>query len=209
MSKKEIILDNLVFKSRKDYNYYLKLANLKENGLIKSFCEEPFISRRLDFECTTEIENENKEEEIKTKQTEAVRSKYNANKVTINEITFDSQLEADYYLYLLEKLKNNQIKGFRLQPSFELLPSFKKNGKTHRNITYKADFEIEHLDGKLEIVDTKGMITPDFSIKRKLFEYKYDLKLSIVKYVVSMGGWIEYDEWKKISTQRKKLRKKK
>lgn len=67
-------------------------------------------------------------------------NKYKNEKVTINGIGFDSKAEARRYqeLWLLEKV--GTIKGLVLQPSFVLQPSYKKNGKTIRAITYKADF---------------------------------------------------------------------
>lgn len=131
-------------------------------------------------------------------------SKYNARKTVRNGIEFDSKAEAEYYVYLQEKLNTGEILSVKLQPRFELMSAFEKDGKKYRAIEYVADFEIVHPNGKVEIVDVKGMMTPDFRIKRKLFENKFPYKLSLMKYVKKHGGWIEYDEWKRLKREEKK-----
>jgi Protein of unknown function (DUF1064) len=132
-------------------------------------------------------------------------SKYKSKKAEVDGYTFDSKAEARYYEQLKWLLDHKQIKGFRLQPRYTLLESFKKNGKTFRKIEYIADFEIHHLDGSIEIVDVKGFETPVFSIKRKLFEKLYpNYRLSIVTYSKKYGGWIELDELKKLRRKKKK-----
>lgn len=105
--------------------------------------------------------------------------KYRNKKTTIDGITFDSKLEGKRYMQLKQLQKAKFIKDLELQPEFELQPSFKKNGKTYRKITYKADFKYfdNELD-KLVVEDTKGFKTRDYMLKKKMFEYKYqDLEL--------------------------------
>ncbi|MCY6957940.1 DUF1064 domain-containing protein [Clostridium brassicae] len=139
-----------------------------------------------------------------------VKSKYGAEKITVDGITFDSKDEAKYYLYLKELKAKGKILNFELQPKYELQPSFKKNGKTYRAITYAPDFLIYHLDGTEELIDIKGMSTQQGEMRRKMFDYKYpDLKLTWVarslKY--SETGWIEYDKLNKIRRENKKCQK--
>lgn len=88
--------------------------------------------------------------------------------------TFDSRLEANRYAELLMLQRAGYIKDLECQPVFELLPSFKKNGKTHRAITYRADF-MYTVVGTNEIVveDVKGFKTDVYEMKKKLFEYIY------------------------------------
>lgn len=132
-------------------------------------------------------------------------SKYNNKKVVYAGITFDSKAERDYYLYLLELKERGIVTDIQLQPSFLLQPKFRKNGKLYREITYKADFEVTYADGHVEIVDVKGMVTKDFAIKQKLFEYKYpELRLLLVAYSKIDGGWIELSELKKARSSRKR-----
>jgi len=72
-------------------------------------------------------------------------------------------------------------------------------------ITYKADFKVTYADGHVEIIDVKGMMTKDFTIKQKLFEYKYpELRLLLVAYSKIDGGWIELSELKKARSSRKR-----
>jgi hypothetical protein len=131
-------------------------------------------------------------------------SKYNAKKTAIDGITFDSIAEAKYYTHLKEKRDSGAIKTFKLQPSFTLQEGFKKDGKSFKPITYKADFEVIYPGDEIEIIDVKGFETADFKIKRKLFEKKYPHSLTLMKYVKKYGGWITVDEWKRLKKEEKK-----
>ena len=111
--------------------------------------------------------------------------KYHNTKIQVDGITFDSKLEAERYGQLKILERAGIIRGLELQPSFELLPSFKKNGKTWRRTVYKADFRyILCEDDRMIIEDVKGstaVITDVFRLKQKLFEYKYpEYTISIV-----------------------------
>ena len=122
--------------------------------------------------------NKNKLVPIKPKK----KSKYGNVKTTVDGIEFDSIKEADYYCQLKILKMAGEIKDFGLQEKYELQPMFKKDGVTHRSITYAADFVIENNDGTTDVVDVKGFETQVFKIKRKLFEYKYpELQLKIIK----------------------------
>jgi hypothetical protein len=123
--------------------------------------------------------------------------KYNATKVTIDGIVFDSKLESKYYLYLKDAKMKGLLNDFELQKEYILQPAFKKNGKSFREIKYVADFLVYDLKGNVHIIDTKGLETAEFKIKRKLFEYVYpELSLQVIKYVKKYGGWISIDEYK-------------
>lgn len=110
------------------------------------------------------------------------KKKYNNRITLVDGINFDSKREAEYYKELLLLKKVGEIKEIELQPKFTLLKGFKKNGVTHRAITYKADFRVTYQDNTISIIDVKGVETEVFKIKRKLFEHLYpDLELKIVK----------------------------
>lgn len=138
------------------------------------------------------------------------KSKYGAKKIVIDGIEFDSKDEGKYYEYLKKLKAQGKILNFELQPKYELQPSFKKYGKTHRAITYAPDFLIYHLDDSEELIDVKGTETQQGNMRRKMFDYKYPgLKLTWVarslKY--SPTGWIDYDQLKKIRKENKKCQK--
>ena len=97
------------------------------------------------------------------------KSKYRANKVSIDGHTFDSQKEADCELKL--RLQSKEINGFCLQPTFILAPSLK----------YKADFIVFHKDNSTEVIDVKGFKTKEYIAKKKVFEDKFNLKITEIE----------------------------
>lgn len=109
------------------------------------------------------------------------QNKYNNNKTIVDGIKFDSQAEANYYCQLKILKRANKIKDFKLQPKYLLQESYKIDNKTIRAIHYIADFEIEHNDNNIEIVDVKGHKTEVYKLKKKLFEYKYKTKITEVR----------------------------
>ena len=140
------------------------------------------------------------------------RSKFNINisasakkKRTLNGITFSSDLEYKYYVYLLEQQEKGIVKSIITQPKFELQPKYTKDGKNIRAIFYIADFEVEYTNGEIIIYDTKGMPTPEFKIKEKIFNYIFpDKVLSVINYSKIDGGWVELSVINKGRKQRKK-----
>jgi hypothetical protein len=139
------------------------------------------------------------------------RSKYGANQIVVDGITFDSKDEAKYYEYLKMRKAKGEILNFELQPKYTLIPTFRKNGKTNRAITYSPDFLIYHLDGSQELVDVKGFSTQQGELRKKLFDYKFpDLKLTWIARNLKHGnehGWIEYEQLQKIRRENKKCQK--
>ena len=118
-------------------------------------------------------------------------------------------MERDYYVYLLGLQKQGIVREIALQPKFELLPNFTRNGKHYRAITYTSDFAVLYTDGRLECIDVKGISTQQGEMRRKLFLYRYDICLRWVtaskKY--SPTGWIDYDELQKLRREARKARK--
>ena len=104
-------------------------------------------------------------------------TKYNNKKTVIDGIVFDSKKEALRYqdLKVLERV--GLIKELILQPKFVLQESFVKDGKKIRAIHYIADFI--YIEGEKTVVeDVKGYRkVPVYLIKKKLFEYKYEIEI--------------------------------
>ena len=134
-------------------------------------------------------------------------SKYNAKKVTVDGINFDSKAESEYYLYLKKLRDAGEIIDFQLQPKYNLQPAFTNTeGKKVRAINYKADFIVHHNDFTREVIDIKGVETPEFKLKKKLFEHKYDCSLTLLckapKYLYPVE-WVKLEDLKEIRKQRK------
>ena len=135
-------------------------------------------------------------------------SKYNNRKTIVDGITFDSRDEALYYEALKDMKEKRLIKDYELQPKYLLQESFAKDGKRYRAMYYIADFRVINNDDSFCIVDIKGMLTTEFKIKMKLFNYIYrDIELRLISRSVKYGdeyGFIDYYELQKIRKQNKK-----
>ena len=116
-------------------------------------------------------------------------SKYNAKKVEIDGIKFDSKAEGEYYLHLKQQVSERQILGFERQKRMLLQEGFSVEGVKGkiRPIFYVVDFIITENDGTLTYVDVKGMETDVFKLKKKLFMKRYNTALMKVK--KTKGGW--------------------
>ena len=140
-------------------------------------------------------------------------SKAGIEKRTINDyitgetIIFDSELEKQYYEQIVIKgMKDGTISTYKLQQKYKLIPSFKYEGKTIREITYVSDFDIWYSDGRFQVVDTKGRATADAKIKAKLMKYIYPEINFVWMSYTKTDGWLEYDEMQKQRRIRKKAK---
>ena len=117
-------------------------------------------------------------------------SKYNAKKVEVDGIKFDSKVEAEYYLHLNEQVDKGEIQGFERQVKMTLQDSFYLEGVKGkiRAITYVIDFKITEKDGSITYIDVKGIETDVFKMKRKMFMNRYRTPLVTVK--KRKGGWV-------------------
>ena len=130
---------------------------------------------------------------------------------TCNGIVFDSKMEMRYYRDVLcPLLESGDVVSYELQKPYELQPKFIHDGKNVRAITYVADFEMIYKDGHEVVVDVKGMPDSVAKIKRKLFWYLYpDVDYKWVTYVKKFGGWIDYEECKKLRDAERRSKKEK
>jgi hypothetical protein len=126
------------------------------------------------------------------------KTKFNAVKVVYDGRKFDSKLECNIYKVLKERLVPY---GFHIgfQPSCILQDKFKFEGHIIRPITYKADFLIYKgspdtdigVFNKYAIIDAKGMETPEFKLKRKLFIKIYGYDIVILKSMKQANLWCD------------------
>lgn len=141
------------------------------------------------------------------------RTKFNVDKDvekrTCDGIVFDSKLEKNYYEEVLKPLvASGEVVSYELQKPYELQPKFEHNGASVRPVTYVADFFMVFKDGRELLVDTKGCPDSIALLKRKLFWYKYpDVDYQWITWVKKFGGWISYDECKRLRNEEKKLKK--
>ena len=85
---------------------------------------------------------------------------------------YDSRLEAKHGAEYQAMLERGEIRKLERQKVFTL----------HAGIKYIADFLITHLDGSLEAIDSKGVETDVFKLKKKLFLVDFPgVKLTIRK----------------------------
>ena len=110
-------------------------------------------------------------------------SKYNAKKVTYDNLQFDSKFETTYYAFLQELVKQGKITNLQRQKIYELLPrqTDSKGKFLYHPIEYKSDFEYDDINQTHHTVDTKGILTPDSRLKQKLFYYVFKRKIECVK----------------------------
>lgn len=98
------------------------------------------------------------------------KHKYSAKKTVVDDISFPSQLEANYYRKLKKWRDDGSLLFFIRQPKFDL------PGK----ITYAADFLEFWESGHVIVTDCKGMMTKEFVRNKKMIEALYPFKINIV-----------------------------
>ena len=106
-------------------------------------------------------------------------NKYNAKKTIVDGIEFASKREANRYFELKLLQRAGEIKNLQLQVKYELQPGYELKDKKIRPIYYIADF-VYTRNGQVVVEDTKGFRTKEYQLKKKLFEYKYKIKIEEV-----------------------------
>ena len=106
-------------------------------------------------------------------------SKYHNKKVIYKGIKFDSKKERARFITLKQLEKMGIIESLELQKKFLLQEGYTNaKGKKIRPIYYIADFYYyDYIDNKWVVEDVKGVRTDVYKLKKKLFEYKYNLTI--------------------------------
>lgn len=103
-------------------------------------------------------------------------NKYNAKRVLLDGICFDSKAEANDYAALKLREKAGEVTDIELQRWYDLIV----NGVLVAR--YRADFVFfDRLCCARRIVDTKGVVTRDFRMKQKLMKACHGLEIEVVK----------------------------
>ncbi len=88
----------------------------------------------------------------------------------------DSRGEAGHCDWLLALTQSKEIKSYRGQVKYPLIV----NGRTIAN--HFVDFEVENIDGSIEVHEFKGFATREWKLKKALFEVLYpDIPYIVVK----------------------------
>jgi hypothetical protein len=103
------------------------------------------------------------------------RNKYNVSPKedrTYGGIVYDSKREMEYAVYLAMMKYARQIKDFEYHKRFPLVVNGEKVGM------YEIDFVVHYPDGKIEYIDTKGVKTDVYKIKKKLMHALYGIEIA-------------------------------
>ncbi len=108
----------------------------------------------------------------------ARRGKYNVapkSKRTLKGTVYMSKLEMDYRKYLDLLVKAKEVVSIEEQVPFKC----EVNGCLV--CKYVLDFKVTYSSGVIEYVDVKGISTSVFTLKKKLVEALFPIKIKIVK----------------------------
>ena len=102
-------------------------------------------------------------------------NKYGAKRTVFDGITFDSQREAEVYRDLKVLEAAGRISGFERQRKFNLIVNGEIIG------SYRADFSfIDHdQDGRLRVVDVKGVVQRSFVRTQKIIKAIYGIDVEV------------------------------
>lgn len=111
------------------------------------------------------------------------KSKYKAQKVSIDGIEFDSKKEAKRWSELKLMERAGEIKNLQRQVKYELIPAqYEVCGGQQRCIeravNYIADFVYIDKEGNEHVEDTKGFRTTEYVLKRKLMLYLKHIRIT-------------------------------
>lgn len=101
----------------------------------------------------------------------APRHKFKAKPAYDGDIRFGSTLERDYWLHLNLLMKTGEVVFVLRQVPFHLPGGVK----------YVCDFQELRADGSVVFTDTKGVVTKDFIMKKKMVEDLYPVIINVVK----------------------------
>ena len=101
--------------------------------------------------------------------------KYRNVPTVVDGIRFASKAEAKRYLELKLLEQAGEVSGLERQHRYSL-----KGQDGLKVAVYVADFDYLDADGNQVTEDVKGILTPAFKLKAKLFEAQFGRKITII-----------------------------
>lgn len=101
-----------------------------------------------------------------------------------SNIHFGSQAEFSAFEVLWKAFTSKRITSLECQKDYRLTAHDKEM------CVYKADFVVTKEDGTVDVIDVKGVVTPLFKLKAKLFEAQYGHEIKI--WGAKGDGWTNY-----------------
>lgn len=162
MSKKDKVGSDIISKSRKICPSTIKSDRISANKFIE-LINQPGSNKKNKTSSKTHDNS---------KTSSQRKNKYNAKKVDVDGITFDSIIEAKRYMVLKDRMRNGGIKDLKLQEKFLLVVN------DELICTYIADF-IYYCPNRKSVVveDVKGKKTPVYNLKKKLMKAVHDIEI--------------------------------
>lgn len=96
-------------------------------------------------------------------------NKYGAKKTVFNGRKYDSKFEAGLAEELDLRLKAGDIQEVEPQYKVEVW-CYRSDGRRAFKVSHKVDFRILNNDGSFELIEAKGVETPDYKWRRKFLE---------------------------------------
>lgn len=99
----------------------------------------------------------------------AYGNKYGAKKTVFNDRKYDSKFEASVAEELYLRQKGGDLVAVEPQYKVEIW-CYRENGTRAFKVSHKIDFRVEHNDGSFELIEAKGVETPDYKWRRRFLE---------------------------------------
>lgn len=97
----------------------------------------------------------------------------------VDGIKFQSKAEAKHYSVLKLRERAGEITDLKLQPRYPLIVNDVMVGHAIPDFSYMDPSKAE--TGMLQLIDVKGVATPLFKFKAKLFHAIYGIQIQVVK----------------------------
>jgi hypothetical protein len=116
-------------------------------------------------------------------------NKYNAKRTEFNGRMYDSRFEATIAQDLYLRQLADEIVA--VEPQFKVeMWCYRADGQKAFKVSHKVDFRVEHLDGKFELIEAKGVVTTDYKWRRKFLESIWlPEHLDYIYTVMTKQGW--------------------